>query len=301
MRNQSPNSLDYMLLFGLSAIFGMSFIFTNISVQEIPPLTVAAGRLLIALLIVYPIMRIQKQRLPAIGKIWLTIFLSGLLGNALPFALISWGQVKVEAGLAAIFMAVMPLATIVFVQFLTTDERINRWKLIAVLLGFAGIVVLMGFDSLSDLGDETLRQLAILLAAFCYALNAIVTRKLTSIPNYSMTSALMIAACVLIVPFSLVLDQPLSLSPTASSLMAILALAIGPTAIATMLILIIIDRSGATFLSQINFMVPLLGVVFGAVLLQEKLSANAYWALVIIILALAMSRYGQRKTSVSKA
>ena len=83
--------------------------------------------------------------------------------------------------------------------------------------------------------------------------------------------------------------------------MAILALAIGPTAIATMLILIIIDRSGATFLSQINFMVPLLGVVFGAVLLQEKLSANAYWALVIIILALAMSRYGQRKTSVSKA
>ena len=301
MRNQSPNSLDYMLLFGLSAIFGMSFIFTNISVQEIPPLTVAAGRLLIALLIVYPIMRIQKQRLPAIGKIWLTIFLSGLLGNALPFALISWGQVKVEAGLAAIFMAVMPLATIVFAQFLTVDERINRWKLIAVLLGFAGIVVLMGFDSLSELGDETLRQLAILLAAFCYALNAIVTRKLTSIPKYSMTSALMIAACVLIVPFSLVLDQPLSLSPTASSLMAILALAIGPTAIATMLILIIIDRSGATFLSQINFMVPLLGVVFGTVLLQEKLSANAYWALVIIILALAMSRYGQKQTSVSKA
>ena len=252
-------------------------------------------------LIVYPIMRIQKQRLPAIGKIWLTIFLSGLLGNALPFALISWGQVKVEAGLAAIFMAVMPLATIVFAQFLTVDERINRWKLIAVLLGFAGIVVLMGFDSLSDLGDETLRQLAILLAAFCYALNAIVTRKLTSIPKYSMTSALMIAACVLIVPFSLVLDQPLSLSPTASSLMAILALAIGPTAIATMLILIIIDRSGATFLSQINFMVPLLGVVFGAVLLQEKLSANAYWALVIIILALAISRYGQKQTSVSKA
>ena len=170
MRNQSPNSLDYMLLFGLSAIFGMSFIFTNISVQEIPPLTVAAGRLLIALLIVYPIMRIQKQRLPAIGKIWLTIFLSGLLGNALPFALISWGQVKVEAGLAAIFMAVMPLATIVFAQFLTVDERINRWKLIAVLLGFAGIVILMGFDSLSDLGDETLRQLAILLAAFCLSL-----------------------------------------------------------------------------------------------------------------------------------
>jgi len=294
VRNQSPNSFDYFLLISLSAIFGMSFIFTNISVRDFPPLTVAAGRLFIALLIIYPVMRIKKQQLPAPGKIWVYIFLSALLGNALPFALISWGQIKVEASLAAIFMAIMPLATIVLAQFLTDDERINRWKLIAVMLGFVGIVVLMGFDSLSDLGGETLRQLAILLAAVCYALNAIVTRKLTSLPKYSMATALMIAACVLIVPFSLALDQPLSLSPGVSSFMAILALAIGPTAIATMLILIIIDRSGATFLSQINFMVPLFGVAFGTVLLHEKLSANAYWALAIIILALAISRYGQR-------
>lgn len=300
MRNQSPNSFDYFLLISLSAIFGMSFIFTNISVRDFPPLTVAAGRLFIALLIIYPVMRIKKQQLPAPGKIWVYIFLSALLGNALPFALISWGQIKVEASLAAIFMAIMPLATIVLAQFLTDDERINRWKLIAVMLGFVGIVVLMGFDSLSDLGGETLRQLAILLAAVCYALNAIVTRKLTSLPKYSMATALMIAACVLIVPFSLALDQPLSLSPGVSSFMAILALAIGPTAIATMLILIIIDRSGATFLSQINFMVPLFGVAFGTVLLHEKLSANAYWALAIIILALAISRYGQRKTSTVK-
>ena len=295
MRKQTPGSLDYILLTTLAVIFGLSFIFTSISVREIPPLTVTAARLFVALVIIYPIMRLHKQRLPPVGKIWIYIFLSGLLGNALPFALVSWGQVKVEAGLSAIFMAVMPLATIVFAQFLTNDERINRWKLAGVLLGFIGIIVLMGFDSLSDLGGETLRQLAILMAAISYALNAIVTRKLTSIPRYSMVSALMITACIMIVPASLILDNPWQLSISFESAFSILALAIGSTAIATLLILVIIDRSGATFLSQINFMVPLFGVLFGTMLLSETLSANAYVALLIIILALALSRYGQRK------
>ena len=295
MRKQTPGSLDYILLTTLAVIFGLSFIFTSISVREIPPLTVTAARLFVALVIIYPIMRLHKQRLPPVGKIWIYIFLSGLLGNALPFALVSWGQVKVEAGLSAIFMAVMPLATIVFAQFLTNDERINRWKLAGVLLGFIGIIVLMGFDSLSDLGGETLRQLAILMAAISYALNAIVTRKLTSIPRYSMVSALMITACIMIVPASLILDNPWQLSISLKSAFSILALAIGSTAIATLLILVIIDRSGATFLSQINFMVPLFGVLFGTMLLSETLSANAYVALLIIILALALSRYGQRK------
>ena len=279
----------------------MSFIFTNISVLEIPPLTVTAGRVVIALLILYPIMRLQKQQLPSVGKIWIYIFLSSLLGNALPFALISWGQIKVDASLAAIFMAVMPLATIVLAQFMTDDERINRWKMIAVLLGFLGVVVLMGFDSLSGLGDETLRQLAILTAAICYALNAIVTRKLTSLPKYSMATALMIAACILILPFSLVLDQPWKLTPDTNSIAALVASAIGSTAIATLLILLIIDRSGATFLSQINFMVPLFGVLFGSLLLSEELTANAYISLAIIITALFLSRIGANRNPVKQA
>ena len=274
----------------------MSFIFTNISVQEIPPLTVAAFRLFIALLVMYPVMKFAGQKLPAAGRVWIYIFLSGLFGNALPFALVSWGQVKVEAGLSAIFMAVMPLSTILLAQLLTDDERINRWKMAGVLLGFAGIVVLMGRQSLSSVGDEVFRQLAILLAAISYALNAIVTRKLTSLPKYSMVAALMIAATILLLPASLIIDQPWHLNVGASSIGAILMLAIGSTAIATLLILTIIDRCGATFLSQINFLVPLFGVFFGTMLLGERLSATAYIALAIILGALALSRHGQSKT-----
>lgn len=293
MQNQSPTLKDYLLLTTLAAIFGLSFIFTNISVRDIPPLTVAAARLFIALLIMFPIMIAASQKLPAFGSIWIYVFLSGLFGNALPFSLVSWGQVKVDAGLAAIFMAVMPLATILLAQILTDDERINRWKMAGVLLGFAGIVVLMGKNSFTTLGDDVLRQLAILLAAICYALNAIITRKLTTIPKYSMVTALMIAASVLMVPASLLLDQPWTATPHTDSIGALLMLAVGSTAIATLLILMIIDRCGATFLSQINFMVPLFGVIFGAMLLSERLPVNAYIALVIILTALALSRRGQ--------
>lgn len=294
MQNQTPTLKDYVLLTSLAAIFGLSFIFTNISVRDIPPLTVTAFRLFIALLFMYPIMVFARQKLPPPGRVWIVIFLSGLFGNALPFALVSWGQVKVEAGLSAIFMAVMPLATILLAQFFTDDERINRWKMTGVLLGFLGIVVLMGKHSLTSVGDEVFRQLAILLAAICYAVNAIITRKLTSLPKYSMVTALMIAASLLMLPASLMVDQPWTLSVSVNSIGALLMLAIGSTAIATLMILTIIDRCGATFLSQINFMVPLFGVLFGTLLLGERLAVNAYIALVIILLALTVSRHGQR-------
>jgi len=294
LNNKTPTAKDYLLLTTLAAIFGLSFIFTNISVREVPPLTVAASRLFIALLIMYPIMLAAGQRLPPPGKIWIYIFLSGLFGNALPFALVSWGQVKVDAGLSAIFMAVMPLSTILLAQILTNDERINRWKMAGVLLGFAGIVVLMGKNSFTSLGDEVLRQTAILIAAISYALNAIITRKLTTLPKYSMVAALMVAASVLMVPASLLIDQPWGLSVNRGSLAALVMLAVGSTAIATLLILTIIERCGATFLSQINFMVPLFGVLFGALLLSERLSVNAYIALAIIMAALALSRRGQK-------
>ena len=216
-------------------------------------------------------------------------------GNALPFALVSWGQVKVDASLAAIFMAVMPLATILLAHIMTGDEKYNKYKLAGVTLGFSGIVILMGIDSLSSLGDESLRQFAILCAAVCYAVNAIITRKLTSIPRYSMVAALTIAASILLVPASVFIDHPWNLSVSTTAVLSILALAAVSTVLATILLLMIIDRCGATFMSQINFMVPLFGVFFGTLLLGERLSANAYIALIVILIALAMSRYGQNK------
>jgi len=294
LAKNTPKSIDYFLIVLLGAIFGSSFLFTRISVQDVAPITVATARILIALIIMFPIMRLSGHNLPAPGRIWGYIYLAGITGNALPFALVSWGQVKVDSGLAAIFMAIMPLTTILLAHLFTDDEKINRWKLVSVTIGIFGIVVLMGPNSLTELGDQTLRQLAILGAALCYACNAIVTRKLTSLPKSSMVTALMFSGCTLLVPICIVIDKPwMNTSVPTSTWLAIAMLAIMSTIVATYLVLLVVGRCGASFLSQINFLIPLFGVLFGSVFLQERLPGNAYIALAIIILALALSRVGQ--------
>lgn len=283
---------DYALLTGLAAIFGSSFLFTNIAVQSIPPFTVVAARITIAAIVLVFVLVLSGKRLPS-GSIWGWIFASALFGNAIPFSLISWGQQTVDAGLTAIFMAVMPLTTVLLAHVVTSDEKLNRWTLTGVLLGLVGVSVLMGWAALSQIDGESLSQLAILAGAMCYAVNALITRKLTHLSKWPMSAGLLIAASVLTVPLALLVESPWQVQASLSSVLAVLALAAGPTALATGLILVIIGRQGASFLSQINFMVPLFGVFFGTVFLHERLSSNAWVALVIILFGVALARRGR--------
>ena len=289
-RGEASVYIDYIWLVSLSILFGLSFTLTSIGVRDIPPITLAAGRLLIAFLMLYPLMRLNGQKMPGIGPIWMALLGSGLFGNALPFALISWEQVSVQAGLTAIFMAVMPLATILLAHVFTDDEKLDPWKFIGVMFGLVGVVVLMGWSALNALGDDLVRQAAILLAAICYAINAIITRKLTRLPRWSTMTALMLAGSVWLLPVSLLVESPWLVRPSMISSLSLLALAIGPTAIATVMILRIIDRQGASFLSQINFLVPIVGMVFGVLMLNERFPANAYVALLIILAGIGISR-----------
>jgi drug/metabolite transporter (DMT)-like permease len=294
-RDPSTVYIDYIWLVSLSILFGLSFTLTSIAVRDIPPISLAAGRLLIAFLMLYPLMRLNAQKMPDIGPIWIALLASGLFGNALPFALISWGQVNVQAGLTAIFMAVMPLATILLAHVFTDEEKLDRWKFIGVMFGLVGVIVLMGWSALNAIGDDLVRQTAILLAAICYAINAIVTRKLTRLPRWSAMSALMFTGCLWLVPVSLMVDSPWQIRPSLPSGLSLLFLAIGPTAIATVMILRIVDRQGASFLSQINFLVPIVGMVFGVLMLNESFPANAYVALLIILAGIGISRLSGRQ------
>ncbi len=292
----SPKSAgfsDYALLTLLAAVFGSSFLFTNLAVASIPPFTVVASRIALAALVIFVWLKSRGEGLPR-GAVWGWIFASALFGNAIPFSLISWGQQEVDAGLTAIFMAVMPLTTVVLAHFVTDDEKLNRWTFTGVWFGLAGVIVLMGWQALSALGDDVWYQLAILLGAMCYAINALITRKLTHLSKWPMSAGLLLAATVLTVPLALVFETPWHLQPSESSVFAVIALAAGPTALATWLILVIIGRQGASFLSQINFMVPMFGVFFGAVFLHERLPANAWVALLIILIGVALARKGGR-------
>lgn len=294
MENTGPRFVDYVLLVTLAAIFGNSFMLVGVIVEEIPSVTLVTLRLVIAAIIFLVIMVMVGQRLPAFGLIWFVIIGVALFGNVVPFFLISWGQEKVDAGLAAILIACMPLMTIVIAHFVTSDEKLTLYKIIGFCLGISGVVAMIGFDRLGTLGEETVRQYAIVAAALCYAIAAIMSKALINLPRMSMMAAIMLISCVMIGPVGLISGETMEVVsgawPSAKVVISMLILGVVPTVIGTVLIFKIIGRQGASFLSQINFMVPIFGVLWSMVFLSEVLPANAVYALAMILAGVAIAR-----------
>ncbi|MEL7429383.1 MAG: DMT family transporter [Pseudomonadota bacterium] len=299
--NAGTLAFSYFLLVALAANFGASFMLTKIVVAEVPPATIVFVRLLIACGFVGIAMWWFGQSLKPLLPHWKLITVAGFFGNAMPFFLIAWGQEKVDAGLTSILMAVMPLITIVLAHFFTGDERLNTFKVIGFMLGLLGVAVLIGFDKLATLGEETIRQYAIMGGAFCYAVHAIISKKLTRLPRQSVSVGVLLVSALMLLPFSLYLDQPWNLSVSAASMWSLLALGIFPTAIGTLMLFAIIERQGAGFLSQINFLVPVFGVLWAILFISETLPPNAMLALLIILAGVAIARINTRKHFVETA
>jgi len=285
----SPKIADYALLILLAVILASSFVFTSIAVRDISPLLVVSGRLAIALLLFFLLMIAAGSHWPR-GSVWFYIAASALFGNALPFSLINWAQTSVAASVTSIYMAVMPLATVILAHFVTSDEKLSSGKLAGVLLGLAGVVVLMGFDSLRTLGGNTVKELAIVFAALCYAVNALIMRKLSGVDVRSLLTALMLLSLFMVLPFALFFEISLPERHAYGGYLAVLALGVGPTAIATYLLLLIISRQGASFLSQINFLLPIGGTAFGIIFLREHLPPDALLALLLILGGIMLAR-----------
>ena len=287
---QQKAVLAYVLLLFLASIFGMSFVLTKVAVAEVPPVTIVSGRLFIGALILCVAAYWSGDDFRCLAKHWPAIFVAGFVGNALPFFLISWGQQRVDAGLTSILMAVMPLITLVLAHFFTKDEKLNGFKLFGFLCGLTGVAVLIGFDKILELGEETIRQFAIMGGALCYAINAIVTKYITGTPRYSTAALVLVCAAVFVMPVSLYFDQPWTLEVSAPAIWSIVLLGVFPTALALLFIFVIINLQGAAFMAQINFLVPVFGILFSVLLLGEALSPNAVFALLIIFAGVAIAR-----------
>lgn len=290
--NEKPNPglVDYTLLVVLGAMFGIAFMWTKVAVDEVPPVTIAFSRIAIAAVLIHAVMVVTGQNLKSIAAHWKLILLVGLFGNVLPFSLVAWGQGRVDAGLTAILMAVMPLITLVLAHFFTQDEKLNAYRVVGFVLGLFGVAVLIGFDKLATLGEETIRQYAIMGAACCYGIHAILSKSLTGLPRRAVSSGVLIASSIALLPFSLFIDQPWTLSISGTSWLMLVLLGIFPTGIGTLMLFAIIQLQGAGFLSQINFLVPVFGVFWAILLLGETLPPNAILALVIILAGVAIAR-----------
>ncbi len=285
---------DWLGLAGLTAMYGTAFLFIRRAVETLPPLSVAGGRIAAGAIVLALALRASGLRIPREPRLWAWFALFAVLGNALPFFLISWGQQRVTSGLAGILMAVNPLATLGLAQLLPgTADRITARRALGFALGFAGVILLVGPDVLRQLGggaSDMVRQAAVLGGALCYAANSVLVRRMPPTAPLVSSAAVLGVACVLVVPAALALDAPFARRPDAGSLLAVLWLGLVPTAAATIVYFRVIASAGPTFISLVNYPVPLVALGAGALVYAERPAPTALGALGLILAGLALGQ-----------
>ena len=281
------------MLAALVALWGSNFMFIKLGVAEVPPATLVATRLVIGAVILVAVVRALGYTFPSIGRAWMPYVVLAVVGNCMPFWFITWGQTSIDSALAGILMAIMPLTTLLLAHFFVAGEHMTRNRVLGFLLGFVGIVVLMGPAALAGLGGapiEVLAQLSVLAGALCYAANGVIIR-VTLRGDVMVASAAIIAvAAVVSVPVALVVDQPWHLDPGWTAVSILFWIGVGPTAIATLVHLKLIASAGPTFMSLINYCIPIVALLIGVALLGEDPGANAYSGLLLILAGIALSQ-----------
>ena len=285
----------YFALLFLATLWSSSFLVIKVSVETIPPFTLTAIRLFVAMVFLWVILLIKGEKLPNTARGWFMCFLVGLFGNALPFTLIGWGEVVVDSGLTAVLLAAMPFSTVVLAHFFTEGDRLTPQRTLGIVIGFMGIVILVGPAVMAGLGDDALRQLAIAAAGISYAVSTVIARNMVPSSLLGRSVAIMITAFVQLLPFALWVDQPWTLEPSGTALLGAFHLGIMPTGVATLIYLYLIAARGAGFFAYINYLIPVLGVIWGAALMGEHITQQVLAALGAILIGLFVANYRFRK------
>lgn len=299
----SPGLKVWLMLLFLGVIWGASFMGSKMALTGFGPFTVAAGRISIGAILLTVIAYAMGRRLPGFStkterRIWLHCLGMAIASNALPFTLLSWGQLHVSSGFAGITMAVVPLLVLPLAHFLIPGDRMSRRKFIGFVVGFAGVIVLIGPAAFGNSGAEleNLARIACIAAACCYATGSIITRLCPPTSVMGFSAAALLLASLIMVPLALYVEGTPAM-PGATALSGILYLGIMPTAVATILLVQVINSAGPTFLVLVNYQVPVWAVVFGMLLLNETLPSQFIGALSLILLGLAISQARMRKKS----
>jgi drug/metabolite transporter (DMT)-like permease len=279
---------EWGLLLLLALLWGGSFFFVEIGLRAFGPMTLVAARVGLAAAVLLIFVWMTGHRMPRDAATWGTFLVMGLLNNFLPFGLITWGQLVIESGLAAILNATTPLFTVLLAHLLTRDERAGPARFLGVAIGFCGVVVLLGPEALKGLGARGWGQLAVLAAAVSYAFAGIFGRRLTRLPSPVAAAGMLTASTALALPTALYAEGLPEALPAPTVLLAVLGLALFSTAAAYLVYFRILARAGATNLLLVTFLIPPAALLLGALVLDEKVSGQALAGLVFILLGLAV-------------
>jgi drug/metabolite transporter (DMT)-like permease len=279
-------------LFILGGLWGSSYLFIKVAVAEVPPLTLVAGRLVLAAAILWVVLLAARQAMPRSRRLWAAFAVMGLLNGAVPYSLIFWSEQYISSGLASLLQATMPLFTVLMGHFLLRDERLTAGRVAGVVLGFVGVGLLMLPDLRQGAHANLLGQLAMVASSVSYAGAALFARsRLRGQPALVSTTGQLTMGAIWIVPLSLLVGGlQLKGLPSLPALASWLGLTILGTVIAYVIYFRLIERTSAAFTSTVTYIIPVFGLILGALVLNEPLSLTLLVSLGLILAGVLLVR-----------
>jgi len=287
---RQPTRTDYIVLFALGALWGSSFGAIKIALHGVTPLTVMSVRILLAGAALLLLIRVRKTPFPRGIQNWIKIGWMALFGTLIPFFLVPWGQLQIDSSLAAILMAVNPLFALTLGHFFSDHESFTLRQLLAMLVGFSGILLVFGENAISSINGNIWAQLAVIGAGFCYTISGVIVSRVRGASADSVSASIFICSSVIVFPLWMILEQPWSLHFETESLLALTHLGLVSTGMAFLMRYYIILRAGAVFLSYVAFIIPMFGILFGILFLEETISVNTMGAVVLILSGVYLGR-----------
>jgi drug/metabolite transporter (DMT)-like permease len=285
------DAYDWVMLITLATVWGGSFLFNAILVAELPVITIVAIRVTVAALALWGFVRVTGRKIPTTPQVWGALLILGVLNNAIPFSLIVQGQTQITSGLASILNATTPFFTILVAGFILTDERFSVLRVLGVVVGFSGVILMVGPEALGSLGADFWAQLCALGAALSYGFASVFGRRFRELkvdPVMVATGQVTMSSLVLW-PIALWIDGPqdiLGLSFNAAASM--FGLAVLCTSFAYILYFRILERAGATNISLVTFLVPISAIILGVLVLGESILIKEIIGMTLIGLGLAI-------------
>jgi drug/metabolite transporter (DMT)-like permease len=280
-------AVEFALLALLATLWGASYTFIKLGVATIPPITLIAARTLIAGVLLLIIMGWRGLSLPRDAASWRCFLFQACLNGVVPFTLIAWAERSLDAGLATILNSTAPVFTFLLTFAITRHEPVGLRKLFGVLAGLAGICLIVGVQALGGIGEQFVAQIAVVVATICYAGAAIFSRGFKGLDPMAPAAGSLLCGAAILVPLSLVVDRPWTLAPSASSMLALLGLAVFSTALAFVIYFRLIQTLGSVGTTAQAYLRVPIGVALGVLFLGESLTPTAWIGLGCVVVGVA--------------
>lgn len=284
---RTRHAVELLLLLVLATLWGASYSFIKVGVQTIPPVTLIAGRTLIAGVLLLAVMRGWGVALPRDGATWRRFLFQACLNSVFPFTLIAWAQRTVDASLATILNSTGPIFVFLLTVLITRHEATTLRKLLGVIAGIAGIVAIVGPQALEGLGRDLVAQLAIVAATVCYAGAAIFGRSFHGLPSIVPAAGSMICGAAVLLPASFILEQPWTLMPSTESVLALIGLSVFSTALAFVIYFRLVHTLGSVGTTAQAYLRVPIGVLIAVLVFGETLTASAWLGMACVLVGVA--------------